>query len=272
MNSSYHSDSSLLDSLEETAEVLLLSVRDVLGKLLCDFDAGEGIECKLGNSADLVTAVDRGLEDRIVALLAELRPGDGVVGEEGHQRDSSTGVVWVIDPVDGTASLVSGAGSSAVSIAATSAGRSLVGLVLDIGSGEVYRATLGRGATLDHRTISVRPVAELSNAVVATDFGADRAGRRDQADLLGRVSAEVRATRNIGSTVLHLAWVAAGRLDAMYQTTTKWWDLAAGGLCVTEAGGTLSDLHGGAVRPDSMVAASPGIHEALLEVLRAKEA
>jgi myo-inositol-1(or 4)-monophosphatase len=115
--------------------------------------------------------------------------------------------------------------------------------------------------------ITVRALANLDEAVVATDFGHDRAFRIEQAALLGRVAAEVRVTRNAGSTVLHLAWVAAGRLDAMYQTTTKWWDLAAGGLCVTEAGGVLSDMGGGPVRPESMVASTPGIHGALLGLL-----
>ncbi|WP_276961873.1 inositol monophosphatase family protein [Ferrimicrobium acidiphilum] len=85
--------------------------------------------------------------------------------------------------------------------------------------------------------------------------------------MLGQVASHVRAIRNVGSTVLHIAWVAAGRLDAMYQTTTKWWDVAAAGLIVEEAGGVLSDLSGGPMRPESIVASTPGIHEELLKIL-----
>jgi myo-inositol-1(or 4)-monophosphatase len=227
---------------------------------------------KDGNDADVMTAIDLAIDGYIRSKLRELRPGDGVVTEEDEELSGTSGIVWVCDPIDGSASFASGAGSSTVSIAATSDGVSLAGVVIDIGTGETFTASRGHGAHLNGRPIQVSGLTHLSEAVVASDFAHDRSLRGAQTNTPGQVASHVRAIRNVGSTVLHIAWVGAGRLDAMYQTTTKWWDVAAAGLIVEEAGGVLSDLSGGSMRPESIVASTPGIHDELVDLMLLKTA
>lgn len=240
-------------------------VRAVYGALPM-LGESSAVQTKHDNPADVVTVVDKAVQDAITRTLRSLRPGDGLIAEEQDQSTMGTsGVVWVCDPIDGTASLVHGGGSWCISIAAASLdGESLVGIVADVQRSETFRAVKGQGSTLNGKPIRVSDTRKLEEAIIGTDFGHDRTQRIAQAERLGRVASRCRATRNVGSTVLHICWVAAGRLDGLYQTTTQWWDVAASGLCVLEAGGILSDLDGGAPQVDAFVAATPGIHEELV--------
>jgi myo-inositol-1(or 4)-monophosphatase len=215
----------------------------------------------------VVTAIDGEIDKYIRAKLVELRSRDGIITEESDEWLGTTGIVWVCDPIDGSASFASGAGSSSVSIAATSNGVSLAGVVIDIGTGETFTASRGNGAHLNGRPIHVSGLTRLSEAMVASDFSHDRSLRVDQAAMIGRIATNVRAMRNAGSTALHIAWVGDGRLDSVCQAAVKWWDMAAAGLIVEEAGGVLSDLAGGPVRPESIVASTPGIHKELLKAI-----
>jgi myo-inositol-1(or 4)-monophosphatase len=190
-----------------------------------------------------------------------------VESEEGEDAPGTSEIIWVCDPIDGSASLVHGGGSWAISLAATYHGESLAGVVSDVEADETYVAKLGGGANLNGRPIHVSAAATLAESVIATDFAHDRALRASQAEVLGRVASRARAMRNVGSTVLHLCWVASGRLDGMWQTTGKCWDVAAAGLCVTEAGGVLSDLDGGPMRPEAVVACAPEIHRELIDAV-----
>lgn len=253
--------------LADVASELISECATVIRRLLPGIRSGRGIGIKGTNSADVVTDLDRAVEARIAKVLGSLRPDDGLVGEEGTQRPGTSGIVWVCDPIDGSASMLHGAGRWAVSVAGTADGISLVGAVCDVEAGETFRATAGQGATMNGLPITVSGVQCLAESIIATDFGHDRALCRDQAAVMGAVASRSRAMRNVGSTALHICWVAAGRLDAAYQTTTRWWDVAASVLCLTEAGGVVSDLAGGPMRPESVVAATPGIHTELLAAL-----
>lgn len=261
------------DVLADVALRVVTEASEAAKRGLARLRGGEGgVAAKGGNSADVVTGLDRGLDALIRRRLHELRPSDGIVSEEAEEAPGTSEIVWVCDPIDGSASLVHGGGSWAISLAATYRGESLAGVVSDVEVGETYVAKRGGGVSMNGRAIHVSAAESLAESIVATDFAHDRALRASQAEVLGRVAGRTRAMRNLGSTVLHLCWVASGRLDGMWQTTGWWWDVAAAGLCVTEAGGVLSDLEGGPMRPESVMACAPGIHRELVEVIGAGEA
>ncbi|HEY2272535.1 MAG TPA: inositol monophosphatase family protein [Jatrophihabitantaceae bacterium] len=225
-------------------------------------------------STDLVTDVDRASERWLVEQITHDRPDDAVLGEEGGGRPGTSGVRWVLDPIDGTVNFVLGLPQYAVSVAAEIDDTYVAGAVCNPVSGELFTATLGGGAWLgEQRLNGPRPI-DLSRAVIGTGFAYDRALRRRQgavaADLLPRVA----DIRRLGSAALDLCAVAAGRLDGYYETGLNPWDYGAGALIAAEAGCVVSGLRG---RPISgRMAAVAGADLAtelfeLLEELRADE-
>jgi myo-inositol-1(or 4)-monophosphatase len=187
---------------------------------------------------DMVTAVDKASEARIVAALAARRPGDGVVAEEGSAAVSTTGVTWVIDPIDGTTNFVYGYPATAVSVAAVDdANESIAGAVVDIGRREVFSAARGDGAFRDEQpmTLPGGPAA-LSFALIGTGFSYHPEMRAEQAALLTRLLPIVRDIRRGGSAALDLCWASAGRTDAYFERGTAPWDRAAGLLIAHEVG------------------------------------
>jgi myo-inositol-1(or 4)-monophosphatase len=195
-------------------------------------------------ATDLVTEVDRATERWLLERIRSLRPGDAVLGEEGVDRAGSTGVRWVLDPIDGTVNFVLGLPQYAVSVAAESDGRVVAGAVCNPATGETFRATLGGGAYLgDVRLAGPRQVP-LARAVVGTGFGYDAALRARQAGVLVPLLPAVADVRRLGAASLDLCFLAAGRLDAYFEVALNVWDHAAGGLVAAEAGCVLSGLRG----------------------------
>ncbi|MFI1012776.1 inositol monophosphatase family protein [Streptomyces sp. NPDC020965] len=225
---------------------------------------------------DLVTDLDRRSEALIVELLTDRRPDDGVLGEEGGERPGTSGVRWVIDPLDGTGNYVSGNPGFVVSIAAEVDGAATVGVVHDPSRQETFSAVRGRGARRDGRTLAPDRAATLQQALVSTGFSSDLDLRSRQADLATRVVGRVRDLRNSGSAALDLCWVAAGRLDAYYEAGLYRWDHAAGALIAAEAGAWVGGLDDGpadigtaAGRDDggTIVACPPALAAELRELL-----
>jgi fructose-1,6-bisphosphatase/inositol monophosphatase family enzyme len=216
---------------------------------------------------DLVTAVDRDVEQLLLERLRAARPDDTVVGEEGAAHDGTSGVRWLLDPIDGTTNFVYGFPAFAVSIGAALDGEAVVGVVADLARGERYSAARGRGAHRDGLPIRVSAQAELASALVGTGFGYAPAARAAQARVLTHVLPRVRDIRRAGSAALDLCAVACGRLDAYYEEGVKPWDTAAGELIVREAGGRIGrvdpETGGGAI-----VAAGPALFEPLRALLR----
>ncbi|QNN52985.1 inositol monophosphatase family protein [Nocardioides mesophilus] len=198
----------------------------------------EGVEVAATKTSptDVVTEVDHRSEELIRARLLEERPGDGFVGEEGESSDSSTGVTWVVDPIDGTVNFLYGIPQYAVSIAARAGEQVVAGVVLDVVKGECFTATRGGGAFLDGAPIRVRPVVPLDQRLVITGFSYERSTRVAQAQAVARLLGEVRDVRRLGSAALDLCYVGAGRTDAYVEEGLHEWDLAAGGLVAEEAG------------------------------------
>ncbi len=228
---------------------------------------------------DPVTVVDTETERLLRDRLAQLRPGDPVLGEEGGGPAAAPGpgtgaVTWVLDPIDGTVNFVYGIPAYAVSVAARVDGVSVAGAVADVVAGRVYSAGAGLGAhVVDARgrsALRCTDADELSMALLGTGFGYAAGRRAAQAALLARLLPVVRDVRRIGSAALDLCMVAAGRLDAFYEHGLNVWDLAAGALIAAEAGAQvlLPDLGPGGTGAGVTVAAAPGIAGELVAALR----
>jgi myo-inositol-1(or 4)-monophosphatase len=203
-------------------------------------------------------------------LLAEGRPGDAVLGEEGGEAAGHSGLRWIIDPLDGTTNYLHGYPMWAVSIAVEDAAGTALGIVHDPCRAETFTAIRGAGATLNGETIRASQAADPAHAVIATGFSYSPGARAVQAPAVGRLLVAVQDIRRAGSAALDLAWVACGRLDGFYEVPLKPWDLAAGELLVREAGGGVSAL--GPLEPDGdggVIAAAPGLHERLREMVGA---
>ncbi|MFV0523965.1 MAG: inositol monophosphatase family protein [Acidimicrobiales bacterium] len=217
---------------------------------------------------DLVTAVDTATEALVVDRLRANRPDDGLAGEEGARRVGTSGVTWHIDPIDGTTNLVYGVGGFAVSIAAEIDSEMVAAAVYDPTGDRLFRATRGGGAWADATRLACRSTDRLDTALVATGFAYDAEVRRRQAETLVEVLPRVRDIRRLGSAALDLCLVAAGVFDAYYERDLNLWDFAAGWLIATEAGAVVTGLDEGPPSSHYLVAAAPGIHGPLIELLR----
>jgi myo-inositol-1(or 4)-monophosphatase len=234
--------------------------------------AAEDVDTK-SSPVDVVTAVDKASEQLIVGRLLAARPGDGVLGEEGASREGTSGVRWVVDPIDGTVNFLYDLPAYAVSIAAEVDGEVRAGVVLNVATGEVFTATSGGGAHLSTpartepvRLAGSRPTS-LEQTLVATGFGYRAERRREQGAVVARLLPRVRDIRRFGSAALDLCSVAAGRVDAYYELDLNPWDHAAGALVAAEAGCVVTGLPGRPFAQPLAIAASPSIAEPFVALL-----
>ena len=225
-----------------------------------------GVETK-ATPTDVVTDADRDSEELILSRLTGARPADGVISEEGDERPSSTGVVWFVDPLDGTVNYLFGIPLWAVSISARDEDGWLVGVTHDPMRDETFAALRHGGSTLDGRPIRVSDASDPATAMIGTGFSYDADARRLQAERLVHVLPHVRDIRRAGSAALDLAWLACGRLDGFYEAPMKPWDRAAGELLVVEAGGVVSPLAAPVGDDEGVIAAGPRLHPALRELV-----
>lgn len=209
------------------------------------------------SDTDVVTELDRASEAALVRRISAARPADGLLGEEGSDREGSSGLRWVLDPLDGTVNYLYGLGSWAVSVAAQDEQGTLVGVVAVPTLGETYVAVRGRGAHLvggDGVRVRLRandPVP-LERALVGTGFGYRRELREHQAAVVARLLPEIRDIRRAGACATDLCHLGAGGLDGFYEVGPQLWDHAAGGLVAQEAGARFALL------------AVPGQHDPLI--------
>ncbi len=211
---------------------------------------------------DVVTEVDRASEALIVRRILEARPGDGFLGEEGADRASTSGVRWIVDPIDGTVNYLYRRPDFAVCIAAEVAGEVVAGAVYNPFLDELFAAVAGEGATRNGEPLHVSTEARLDHALCGTGFDYRVEGRRAQGPVLARVVTEVRDIRRAGSAALDLCAVACGRLDVYYERGVHLWDIAAAGLIVREAGGHAETLDGGPVEDNMWIATNAALFPA----------
>ncbi|MBO3681137.1 inositol monophosphatase family protein [Streptomyces sp. NEAU-YJ-81] len=226
-----------------------------------------GVAATKTSPIDVVTEMDIAAEKLITDLLARRRPQDGVLGEEGANSEGSSGVRWVIDPLDGTVNYLYGLPSWAVSIAAEKDGETVVGVVTAPMRGETFQAVLGRGARLNGEPVHCRPAAPLEESLIGTGFGYVRERRIGQARVLNDVLPRVRDIRRGGSAAIDLCDVACGRLNGYYERGLNPWDFGAGALIAREAGALTGGRPGVPASTELTIAAAPGLFEPLRGLL-----
>lgn len=221
---------------------------------------------------DLVSDVDRAAETAIIESLQKTYPDHAFLGEEsGLQGPRDADHVWIIDPLDGTTNYLYGIPHFCVSLACRVRGRLEHGVVLDPLRDEAFVASRGHGAQLNGRRIRVSQRKQLDTAVVGTGIpaGAVDSHLEPYMAMLESMTRRTRALRRSGSAALDLAYVAAGRLDAFWEPGLKPWDIAAGALLVTEAGGLTGDFTGDInfLHNGNIVAGTPKCFKGVLQTL-----
>jgi myo-inositol-1(or 4)-monophosphatase len=218
---------------------------------------------------DLVSDADVAAEAVIRAGLEQLRPDDGLLGEEGGElRRGSSGLRWIVDPLDGTVNFLFGIPQWSVSIAVQEGERTLAGVVLDPLRDELFAATHDGPPTLGGAPLQ-RPVRDgsLAQAMVATGFAYEAPVRAAQARVVARLLPRVRDLRRLGSAALDLCWTAAGRYDAYFEHSIEPWDIAAGALVCERAGLEVRPLPAGAGLPVGVLAAPSELAGELYELI-----
>jgi len=224
---------------------------------------------------DFVTEVDRASEDAIIDTLLTAYPGHGIHAEESGRAhgNAASDHVWIIDPLDGTTNFIHGFPVYCVSIALSVKGRVEQAVVYDPTRNDLFTATRGRGAYLNDRRIRVSKRAELPECLISTGFpyrqGDDFAA---YLKMMGELMQRTAGLRRPGAAALDLAYVAAGFADGFFETGLKPWDVAAGALLVTEAGGLVGNFTGEAghllEQSGECLAANPRVYAQLVQVLR----
>lgn len=220
---------------------------------------------------DMVTDVDSECERLIVERLVDLRPDDGVYAEEGTKIVGTSGIDWIIDPLDGTTDFIYRHPGYSVSIGASVDGVDSLGVVADPVHHEVFSARLGGGAFRNGDPIRSSTLDDLSLALVSTGFSYSSAERGRQARTLANVIPQIRDVRRMGGAALDLCSVAGARVDAYFERGLQRWDLIAGALIASEAGARVGDLDGGPPSIDYCIAAPPNLFGPLTELLAASE-
>lgn len=225
---------------------------------------------------DIVTERDLASEKAIVAAIVAARPGDGILGEEGTNRDSSTGYTWIIDPLDGTINYLYGSPQWAVSIAVADAEGTVAGIVYAPLAGYEYWAVRAQGAYRIDRDGEVRlPLVEdvdLAHALFATGFGYRSDRRAQQIGVMSAVLPQIRDIRRKGSAALDLCMAASGMVNGYFERGAHPWDYAAGALIAREAGCVVSGLRQNPESATMVVCAPPKLHEQIKELLESLDA
>ena len=234
----------------------------------------QSLQTELKSAVDPVTQVDLDSERAIRSIISSHFPTDGILGEEEGGDDWRAGRVWILDPLDGTVNYVHRVPQVAVSVALWDNGEPLVGVIIDVARNDEYVAVKGEGATLNGEPIEVSETAALEHSLVCTGFPYDR---REHAAAYLKVVEEVmlasQGTRRLGAAALDLAWVASGRYDAYWEHGgahgVQPWDVAAGLILVTEAGGMFTNETGdlNQLRARAHIVSNGKVHEELRSIV-----
>jgi len=223
-------------------------------------------ECREKETGGLVTKADLESERYLTEELGKILPGASFIGEETGNRQGCLDYCWVIDPLDGTTNFVRGIPYFCISIALTWKDEPLFGAIFNPLTGEYFYAQKGDGAFLNGKKISVSKIEKLEQAVpvIAFPYKRDKQFKR-LLDLTEKIVPQTYAFRHLGAAALDQAYVASGRLDAVLFENLGWWDVAAGMIIISEAGGIVSDYEGNQVDSHykTFIAAGPNIYKKL---------
>ena len=244
---------------DDLLDVAVAAARAAGDILLDRYAPGAGDVATKSSPTDRVSEADRSAERAIRELLTARRPDDAILGEEGDDIAGSSGLRWVVDPLDGTVNYLFGIPQWSVSVACE--GR--VGVILDPVRDELFSVRVGEEALLDGQPLHGPPVRDLQTAMVSTGFGYDSRVRAAQAQVVARLLPQVRDIRRLGSAALDLAWLAAGRYDAYYEYGLNAWDWAAGEMLCSAAGLATRHLEALPGTGAGLLVAAPAIVDAL---------
>jgi myo-inositol-1(or 4)-monophosphatase len=257
----------------ERLRVVAVQVAEEAGEVASRLRAQAVTQVRTKSSrTDVVTAADTAVEELLRRRLAELRPGEAVLGEEGGlsaggQSAHPGQLCWVVDPIDGTVNYLYGLPWYAVSVAVTRDGEALAGAVVEPASGRVWSAVAGGGANVNGQPLRVSATDRLDMALIGTGFSYQRERRVRQGALAAALLARVRDIRRAGAASLDLCAVAAGWLDGYYEHGVNPWDWAAGALVAREAGALVDPPDPKAPFGSALVAAAPGVRAELTSAL-----
>jgi myo-inositol-1(or 4)-monophosphatase len=240
------------------------------GKILAENIQGIR-EISYKGDINLVTEMDMRSERAVVETLLAAFPGHGIIAEEETTIRNDSGFTWIIDPLDGTTNYAHGYPCFSVSIALEHDGEIIVGVVYDPMRNELFSAQKGQGAHLNGKTIRVSGTDALIRSLLATGFPYDRkVSEKNNLDYFHDLLMASQEVRRDGSAALDLCYVASGRFDGFWELKLKPWDVAAGSLIVSEAGGMVSDFSGTrfSIHDDEIVASNGRIHGRLVEILQ----
>lgn len=225
---------------------------------------------------DIVTERDVASEKAIVEAIQAARPGDGIIGEEGANHPSTTGLTWICDPLDGTINYMYGSPNWAVSIAVADELGTLVGVVYSPCVGVEYWAVRGEGAFREDLdgVVHLPQIADttLDQALFATGFGYKASRRKQQIRVMSEVLPQIRDIRRKGSAALDVCMVASGVVNGYFERGTHPWDVAAGALIARETGAIVSGLHGKPEGEPMVVVAPPNVHASIVALLESLDA
>lgn len=239
---------------------LALGIARQAGDLLVNRPASWDLTIK-STAIDIATQMDHASEKLIVDAILAARPDDGIIGEEGANRESTSGLTWVIDPVDGTVNYFYGLPGWNISIAAKDEFGTLVGVVHAPTISSTWHASRGGGAFLNNVKIECNNPVELSSALIATGFAYDVKDRINQIEIVNVLIPKIRDIRRMGAAATDLCFVATGMIDGYFETGLKEWDLAAGALIAAEAGAVVSTHTWRGM--DLTMVAGPALHATL---------
>jgi len=254
-----HSSFNLINELLVLAEKIAKSAGELLSNRPDTFNINQK-----SSARDFATQMDLASEKLIVESILAARPDDGIIGEEGANRISGSGITWVIDPIDGTVNYFYNLPGWNISIAAKDEEGVLIGVVYAPTINSLWRASRGGGAFLNDRPISVSRSDSLADSLIATGFSYDLAERSAQGRLLAELIPLVRDIRRNGAAAVDLCQVASGALDGYFESGLKEWDLAAGGLIAREAGALVTGRLGAPAGEAMVLAAGPALHALLM--------
>ncbi len=223
--------------MTETTQLLelALGIARQAGELLVNRPASWELTIK-STAIDIATQMDHESEKLIVDAILQARPDDGIIGEEGANRESTSGLTWVIDPVDGTVNYFYGLPGWNISIAVKDESGTLVGVVHSPTIASTWHASRGGGAFLNNSKIECNNPVELNRALIATGFAYDVKDRINQIEVVDALIPKIRDIRRMGAAATDLCFVACGMVDGYFETGLMEWDLAAGSLIAQEAG------------------------------------
>ena len=242
------------------------------GQLIAQGRSQAEVSATKSSPIDIVTQMDVAAEAHLRERLAQLRPDDAILGEEGDTKAGTSGITWVLDPIDGTVNYLYGLPFFAVSVAAVQGEptpltwEALAGAVHD-GTGATWSAYRGGGAFRDSQPLKRTTTPALDGALLGTGFQYQATRRERQGEIVAKLLGQVRDIRRLGAAAVDLCLVAAGQLDAFYEHGLNAWDFAAGALVASEAGVRVAGIDGGPATERLTIAAMPELWEELADAI-----